>query len=240
MARSRKLFHDRVMAVIVLAAIVLGCVLFWDWQGWDRTSVSGAVWFGHAMFGLLAMMSALMAMAVAGQGQPSIASEREGKSLDSLLASRLSSAEVVLGMMATGLVRSAHWLAATVPVVILVAMIAGVQPRLVLLSVAGVISTALAGAALAVVVSVYAPNRSRARSMGIAAYLTWIDFPLLFEILQPRAWRGAPRWLVHALHWTVDSNPAGVGVSRVSSHPGPSTVRAHRGTLADDRDPADR
>ena len=198
LVRSGKVFPDRVVAVILVAATVAGCVLFWDRFGWDRISIAGAVWFGHSTFGMLVLIVALLAMAIAGQAEPSIASERERKSLDSMLASRLSSAEFVLGMMVTGLVRSAHWLAATLPVVILVAIAGGVHPLLLLLSAAGVGTSMLAGAALSVAISVYAPNRSRARSAGIGALLAWVDLPLLFEFLQPRVWRGAPRWLVHA------------------------------------------
>ena len=174
---------------------------------------NGAAWFGHATFGMLVLIQALLAMGVAGEAAPSIASERDRKSLDSLLATRLTSVEIVLGMMATGLVRYANWLAAALPVVVLVAIAGGVQPPLVLLSAAGLGSSVVAVAALSVAVSVSAPNRSRARSAGIGALLVWVDLPLLCEFLQPRAWPGAPRWLLHALHWIVDSSPFGVGVS---------------------------
>jgi len=120
---------------------------------------------------------------------------------------------MVLGMMVPGLIRCANWLAATLPVVVLVAIVGGVQPPLVLLTAAGLGSSVFAAAALALAVSVYAPNRSRAVSVGIGLLIAWLDIPLLVEFLLPRVWPGSPRWLVHRLHCLVDSSPAGVGAS---------------------------
>jgi hypothetical protein len=204
-------FHDRVAAVTVAAAVVAGCVLFWDRCGWDRTTVAGAALFGLSTFGVMIAGLALIAMALAGA--QSIALERDCKSLDSLLATRLSTAEIVLGMMVTGLVRSTNWLAAALPVVVLVAIAGGVPPLLVLLTAAGLASSLFAAAALNVAVSAHAPSRSKAKSVGIGLLMAWTDLPLLVEFLLPRVWPGSPRWLVHLVHWLVDSNPAGVGVS---------------------------
>ncbi len=212
--RRGNAFYDRVTAVILVPALVAGCVLFWDQCGWDRTSVAGAAWFGHSAFCLIVLSQALLVTAVVyGQVAPSIASERDRKSLDGLLASRLSAAEIVLGMMMTGLVRCANWLAAALPVVVLVAIVGGIQPPLVMLTAAGLGSCVFAGAALAVAVSVSAPNRSRAISAGSGLLVAWLELPLIVEFLLPRVWPGCPRFLVHALHWLVDSSPAGVGVS---------------------------
>jgi ABC-type Na+ efflux pump permease subunit len=213
-ARSGTVFPDRVAAVIAVAAVVAGCVLFWDQLGWDRTTIAGATWFGHSTFGLVVGIRAVLAMSVVvGQVAPSIASERERKSLDSLLGARLSSAEIVVGMMVTGLVRSANWLAATIPIVVLIAIVAGVQPLLVLLCGAGLGSSVFAAAALAVAVSVCTPNRSKAIAVSIGLLVAWFDIPLFAELLLLRGWRGAPRWIVHTQHWLVDSSPGGVGMS---------------------------
>ena len=214
--RRGTLFQDRVAAVIVVVAVVGGCVLFWDRLGWERTTIAGAALFGLSTFGLLAVILASIAMALAGARVPSIAMERDHKSLESLLATRLSSAEIVLGTMVTGLVRSANWLAAALPIVVLVAIVGGVPPLLVLVITAGLGSSVFTAAALAATVSVYAPNRQKAFSVGIGLLLAWIEFPLFVEFLLPRVWPGSPRWFVQALHWLVDSSPIGVGASASS------------------------
>ena len=214
LARRGTVFRDRMAAVIVVAAVVAGCVVFWDRLGWDRVSIAGAAWFGISTFGMVVGVLALPAISiVCGEVAPSIASERDRKSLDSLLATSLTSAEIVLGMMVTGLARSANWVAATLPLVVLIAIVGGVQPPLVLLSGAALASCVFVAAALAIAASVYAPSRSKAIAVVIGLLIAWLDIPLIVEFLLPRVWAGAPRPFVHALHWLVDSSPAGVGVS---------------------------
>src|SRR6516164_4922779 len=170
--RSARVIRDRLIALLLVTGVVAGCVLVWDEWGWDRTSVPGAAWFALVAYGLTAFALAGIAIGLAvGQVAPAIASERDRKSLDSLLTTRLSSAEIVLGTMAAGLLRTANGLAATLPVVVLMVFLGGVDPGLVLLSGAGLASTALAVAAIAVVASVGA--RTRGRAVPVAAGLVF-------------------------------------------------------------------
>ena len=74
------MFRDRVAAVI-LAAVLAGCVLFWDRFGWDRTTIAGTAWFGLSTYGLVVGIQTLLAMAFAGS---SIA--REARPQESRLA----------------------------------------------------------------------------------------------------------------------------------------------------------
>jgi ABC-type Na+ efflux pump permease subunit len=212
-ARRGAVFVDRVAAVTVTAAVVAGCILFWDRLGWDRTTIAGTAWFGVSTFGVVAGSLALLAMSLACNWvAQAIASERDRKSHDSLLATRLTSAEIVAGMMTAGLVRSASWLSAALPVVILVAVAGGVPPRLVLLTGVGIGSSMFAASALAAVVSVYTPSRAGATAVGAGVFLAWIDIPLLFEFIQPRVWPGIPRSFLDAVHCLVDSTPAGMAM----------------------------
>jgi ABC-type Na+ efflux pump permease subunit len=214
LARRGKVFHERVLAVLLASGVVSGCVLFWDRLDWDRTTVAGASRFGLSTFGLAVVIQVLTAPAIISRHvASSIASERDRKSLDALLATRLTSAEIVFGIMVAGLVEYGNWLAASLPLIVLVAIVAGVQLPLLLLTVVGLGSSLFAGAALGGVVSIYAPNRSRAVSKVVGLIIAWIDLPLIAEFLQPLAWPGSPRWFVHAVRWLVDSSPAGVGVS---------------------------
>ena len=117
-------------------------------------------------------------------------------------------AEIVLGMMVTGLVRSANWLAATLPVVVLVAIVGGVQPPLVLLTAAGLGSCVFAGAALAVAVSVYAPNRSRAIAVGIGLLIAWLDFPSLSSFSCPACGLAPPVLAsMPSTGWSIAARP---------------------------------
>ena len=136
--RCARVIRDRLIALLVVAWGVAGCVVVWDEWGWDRTSVREAAWFALVAFGLTAFAQAGIAIGlVVGQVAPAIASERDRKSLDALLATQLSSAEIVVGTMAAGLLRAANGLAAALPLVVLMVFLGGVDPGLVLLSGAG-------------------------------------------------------------------------------------------------------
>src|SRR5262249_45453799 len=150
-------------------------------------------------YGLTAFAQAGIAAGfVVGQVAPAIASERDRKSLDSLLTTRFSSAEIVLGTMAAGLLRAPDGLAATLPVVGLMVFLGGVDPGLVLLCGAGLAPTALAVAAISVVASVGARTRSRAVPVAGGLVFAWLVLPAAFLILRMLLRPGGPRWLTRA------------------------------------------
>ena len=205
---------------MLVAGGVAGCVVVWD-----RTSVREAAWFALVAFGLTAFAQAGIAIGlVVGQVAPAIASERDRKSLDALLATQLSSAEIVVGTMAAGLLRAANGLAAALPLVVLMVFLGGVDPGLVLLSGAGLASTALAAAAISVVASVGARTRGRAVSIAVGLVLTWLALPSAFLALRMLLWTGGPRWLTEAALWLFDTSPFGVGLSLLGVMPRPSSI----------------
>src|SRR5262249_13899428 len=86
--------------------------------GWDRASVAGQGDFAMRVLGLVAgltMVSVLMAAPI--QVAPVVAIERDKKSLDALLTTPLTGAEVVAGKLAAGLLNFAGGTLAGVPVV---------------------------------------------------------------------------------------------------------------------------
>jgi hypothetical protein len=223
--RSGKVIRDRLIALLLVAGVVAGCVVVWDGWGWDRTSVREAAWFALVAFGLTAFAQAGIAIGlVVGQVAPAIASERDRKSLDSLLATQLSGAEIVVGTMAAGLLRAANGLAVTLPPVVLMVFLGGVDPGLVLLSGAGLASTALAAAAISVVASVGARTRGRAVSIAIGLVLAWFALPPAFLTLRMLLWTGGPRWLTEAALWLLDTSPCGVGLSLLGVMPRPGCI----------------
>jgi hypothetical protein len=212
--RCGRVIPDRLIALLLVAWVVAGCVGVWDEWGWDRTSVRAAAWFALVAFGLTAFAQAGIAIGlVVGQVAPAIASERDRKSLYAVLTTQLSGAEIVVGTMAAGLLRAANGLAAVLPLVVLMVFLGGVDPGLVLLSGAGLASTALAAAAISIVASVGAPTRGRAVSFAVGLVLAWFALPPAFLTLRMLLWKGGPRWLTEAALWLLDSSPFGVGLS---------------------------
>ena len=223
--RCARVIRDRLIALLLVTGGVAGCVVVWDEWGWDRTSVREAAWFALVAFGLTAFAQAGIAIGlVVGQVAPAIASERDRKSLDALLTTQLSSAKIVVGTMAAGLLRAANGLAAALPLVVLMVFLGGVDPGLVLLSGAGLASTALAAAAISVVASVGARTRGRAVSIAVGLVLAWLALPSAFLALRMLLWTGGPRWLTQAALWLLDSSPFGVGLSLLGVMPRPGSI----------------
>lgn len=216
LARSRRVGRDRVVGVLLVVGVVAGCVVFWDRFGWERGSRPAQARLAQLQFALAAFTLACVAIAlVVQQVAPAIATDRDRKRLDALLATRLASAEIVLGSMLAGLLRAASGVAAAVPVVVVLAYHAGIGWRLVLISVAAIATTALAAAAFSVAASVVAATRTRAQSIGIGFIFAWLTAPYSFLILKSFFWRGSPQWVSDALLLLLDSSPIGVGMSFV-------------------------
>ena len=208
-ARRTDSFQNRAYTAVLAAAIVGGCAGFWDWKGWDRASVAGASAFGLRAFAAIVAVQAFFVMVIIpSEVAPGVAGERDRRSLDALLATRLAGVEVILGVMGAGLVRYASSLAAAVPVVAL--LLGGVDPRLVLLAGAGLASTAVAVAALSVAASVGAPTAKQALATAVSLASAWMFLPFAVVLFLPRLWPAAAWWLVPPALWLMDGSPVAV------------------------------
>ena len=207
-------FADRRHALYSAAILIGGCFGAWEWWGWDRDSVAGAAAFGFALFGALVVAETVQLMAfIAGAAAPAIARERDKKSLDSLLATRVSSADVVLGVMGGALLRYLNRLAALVPIVVLVMYLGGIDPRLIALALAGLISTAVVTAALAVAVSAGAATARLAVSFTVTLGMVLMYSPLAALMLLPRIWPAVVPWTAPIAVRMLDGSPLGVMMS---------------------------
>jgi hypothetical protein len=199
--------RERLTAVLMLLAVTVGCSVAWDWWGWDRASVSGAAWFGLAVFGVIVAVLGLLTFTSI---QAPIAAERDRQSLDSLLATRLSSAEIVLQTLVTTLLRYTNVLGATLPVVVLMMFLGGIDVGLVMLATAGLLATAFALAALGVAVSIEARTAALARARASALVSAWLVLPFFVIMLKARFWPSGPRWLVTWAVWLLGTSPVGL------------------------------
>lgn len=227
LARRGTAIFDRCAVVVLAALVVAGCAVAWDGWGWDRASVAGGARFALVTFaGVVASQLVLALGLVPAVVGPSIASERDRKSLDSLLATRLSASEIVLGKMGAGLLRYVNGLVALVPVVTLMVYLGGIDGRLVLLAALGVVSTAVALASLAVVVSAFARTASRAVSWSVAIAMMWMCLPQAVVVFLPRLWPSAAPWVVPVAVRVLDSSPLGLvlALSGVVPRGGPAVA----------------
>ncbi len=215
------LFRDRLRAAAVTGAVAVSCFAFWDWKGWDRVSVAGAAFFAYVALWPVLAAQACIAVASVLPVARAIASERDRKTLDALLATRLSGFEIVLGVVAAGLFRFANALAATLPVFVLIVYLGGVDSFFVLLVCVCLTSTALGVVALAVAVSVEARTASRASRAAVGLLYAWFALPLMLFLLRMSLLPAVPAWLVSPVLWALDSSPLGLAANLLGVLPRP-------------------
>jgi ABC-type transport system involved in multi-copper enzyme maturation permease subunit len=151
-----------------------------------------------------------------------VADEKRRKTLPYLMASRLSSAEIILGKLLARMLHVGIFLALGVPVMSLVSLFGGVEPAEVMLAYVGTLTTAVFLAALSILVSTLS---RRPRDAGLQVYileLGWLFGPALVAHLVPSLggrWINLYEWIAHIndpLRWSspyavLEALPAGVG-----------------------------
>jgi ABC-type transport system involved in multi-copper enzyme maturation permease subunit len=181
------------------------------WQGGELT-VSEMAATGWSIFATLtvfqwAAVLVLTPALVAGV----IAEEKRRRTMQYLMVSRLSSAEVVLGKLFARLLHVGIFLAIGLPVMSLISLFGGVEPGLVLLSYGAILSTALFLAALATLISTFARRPREASAQVYIVELAWLFGPSLVAQLMAApglAWLGPLYdWVRPVNDWLLWSGP---------------------------------
>jgi ABC-type transport system involved in multi-copper enzyme maturation permease subunit len=183
----------RYYAVRALYASILLFVLYQTYSSyfWWRGGVTGTYSirqmsdFAKGMFASIAYVQlfailVLTPTLVAGV----IADEKQRKTLHYLLASRLTSAEIVLGKLAARLLHVGVFLAIALPIVSLIGLFGGVDPLLVAITYVATFSTAFLLAGISIWISTTA---RRARDAIVAVYMiefSWLVIPIMLEGLR--------------------------------------------------------
>ncbi len=188
-ARRWTTWSDRASGV----AVPLVCIGIFEalarWVAWERTSVAEQSLFAFAAFGVVAFLSAFTAMLQPTMVvAPSVARERDKKTLDALLTTELTGAEIAVGKLVAGLLNYAWGMLASAPLVVVLVWWWGVDYRLALLMYAGCAATAFAGGALALAISTRARNPAAAHRWSVLFLLAWMWMPLPVAVTTPLVW----------------------------------------------------
>ena len=116
-----------------------------------------------------------------------IADEKQRKTLHYLLASSLSSAEIVVGKLAARLVLLSVLLGVTLPILVLLSLFGGIDPYETGVFVLCCLTTAFLISAVAMAFSVHARKPIEAISGVYAAGILWLFGPTLVQFLFPYA-----------------------------------------------------
>src|SRR5437764_4186161 len=84
--------------------------------------------------------------------------------------------------------------AAVLPVMVVMVPLAGIDPRLVLLTGAGLAAMAFVLGAISIAVSAVARDSRRALAGAILLTWEWVFVPIAIVVLLPRVWPAGSRW----------------------------------------------
>ena len=164
-----------------------------------RFTVSEMAATGRSIFATLTVFQGVAVLVLAPALVAGVvADEKRRKTLQYLMVSRLTSAEVILGKLFARLLHVGIFLAIGLPVMSLVSLFGGVEPAQVLLSYAATLSTATFLAALAILISTFARRPREASAQVYILELAWLFGPSLVAQLVAM---GGPAWLDPLYGW---------------------------------------
>jgi ABC-type Na+ efflux pump permease subunit len=212
-SRKLRLWGSRWFFAGTMLAIVL--VTFAARYYWDAGHVSPALMARVAIQAFLWIVlahAALILDVVSTRAAPSIAGEKDRRTLDFLLATRLGNAEIVLGKLATCMTVFVADVAAGLPIVLLLHLLGGVDLRLILLAYAGLITTAFFAIAMAIWVSTNASDLRQAGGASVLWMFAWLGGPFFVSMIFPRLGIRLPGFLLTANAWVMASSPLGLAL----------------------------
>ena len=171
-------------AVLAIVLVTIAARSYWD-GGHDSPALMTRVAFQSFLWIVLLHGILIMGVVLAGAA-PSIAGEKERRTLDFLLATRLGNAEIVLGKLAACMAVVVAHLAAGLPLVLLLHLLGGVDLRLIALAYAGLFTTAFFLIALAIWVSTRAAGLQQAAGASVLWMLAWLVGPVFVSMILPR------------------------------------------------------
>lgn len=128
-------------------------------------------------------------------GAPAIAQERRGRTIDALVCTTLSGAEVVFGHIAARTVQVALVVLLAMPVLLASRVFGGIEAGVVAAACAVILSTVVLAVSLSVAMSAISPRATGAAGLAIAL-MTLLAFlaPIWSGIASARGWFAPPGW----------------------------------------------
>ena len=159
-----------------------------------------------------------------------IAQEYQRRTLHELLASDLTSAEVVLGKLAARLSSVAVLVATGLPLLVAMGLLGGVEPSLVLGALAATLSTALFLGSLSILASTQTRSVRGAMNFTFTLALAWLILPAAIDVLLPRGGetgRAVHTWVGPVNAWVAVTSPLSLWIDAMRG-----AIRGASGLLA--------
>ena len=197
-------------AVLAIVLVTFAARYYWD-GGHDLPALMSRAAYQSFLWIVLLHGILIMGVALAGAA-PSIAGEKERRTLDFLLATRLDNAEIVLGKLAACMAVFVADLAAGLPVMLLLHLLGGVDLRLIALAYAGLFTTAFFLIALAIWVSTRAAGLQQAAGASVLWMIAWLVGHFFVSMVFPRFGIRLPGFLKTMNAWLMASSPFGLAM----------------------------
>ena len=213
-ARRTRFYLVRAFYAAILFLILWGVHATWAAETGGELGSHMVSWFAFSALCAITIGQEILVLLltpalVAGV----IADEKQRKTLHYLMASQLTSGEIVLGKLLVRMLYVIVLLGVSLPVLSLLVLMGGIDPRLVLLTVAATLSTGWFLAALSVWVSTIARRVREAFFITYGLECLWLFSPFVFQNLAvpSSAWHyfdEVMRWLAD---WVGATSPITVG-----------------------------
>ncbi len=201
--RRASFYAARAVFVAALFALTLTA-----WQllvGSQRLeSIGDLAWFGAAAFQILAPLQLAVAMPFAALLVASaVAIEKDRKTLDLLLLTSLSNSELVLGKLLAGMLSVIVLVVATVPLLMIIALLGGVSTGQILRVEAVVLASALLAGSLGSTIALWREKTFQALAMTALLLVLWLVGWEIVGALGTDVW-----WLgIPARSWAIAMSP---------------------------------
>ena len=212
-ARRSRFYLARAFYAAVLFMILWSVHSAWTSGTGGELPSKQVKWFAFSAFCGIAFGQEILALAltpalVAGV----IADEKQRKTLHYLLASQLTSSEIVLGKLMVRMLYLVVVLGVCLPVLSLLVLLGGIDPVLVLLACATTLSTAWFLATLSIWVSTIAQRVREAFFIAYGLEGLWLASSLIFRQISASGWPMLDRVAEWLADWVGASSPVEVGL----------------------------
>ncbi len=201
--RRASFFAARAVFVAALFAITLTA-----WQllvGSQRLeSIGDLAWFGAAAFQILAPLQLAVALPFSALLVASaVAVEKDRKTLDLLLLTSLSDSELVLGKLLAGMLSVIVVVVATLPLLMIIALLGGISAEQIFRVEAVTLASALVAGSLGSTIALWREKTFQALAMTLLILVLWLlAWEIVAAVGADAIWLGQP-----ARSWAIAMSP---------------------------------
>src|SRR6185436_4491829 len=157
-------------------------------------SIGDLAWFGAAAFQILAPLQLAVAMPFSALLVASaVALEKDRKTFDLLLLTNLSNSDLVLGKLLAGMLSVVVVVVATLPLLMIVALLGGISTSQVIRTEAVILASALAAGSLGSTIALWREKTFQALAMTALILVLWlVGWEVVATSAADSIWLGFP------------------------------------------------